>query len=122
MCVALGRVEEEIANTCTRDVLVLRSDIGEDDARSNFRPGPGKGGLLEMSFADIWKAEEPEDSFWQICENAQPSAECCRLDLYALLVESLQETRMGETMLDDGVGGAYLVQLIEIPKNDNVVR
>lgn len=83
MCVALGRVEEEIADTGTRDVLLLRCNVCEADAvRNVWRPLLSC--LPEGAFSKFRKLEQPQNRFWRGLQDPQPGAKGCWIDLYAL--------------------------------------
>ena len=63
MGVALGRVEEEVADPGAGYVLVFRGDVGEDDAGRYFRAYPPQRCFSEVFFAEVGEAEKPEDCF-----------------------------------------------------------
>jgi hypothetical protein len=60
---------------------MLWSDVGEDDARSNFGGSPLVCGMPEVSLAEIGEAEEPEDGIGDAGEDAEPRTESGRFDL-----------------------------------------
>ena len=68
--VALGSVEDEVADAGARYVEVLGRDVGEDDAGSYFWRRPLPRGVQEVRLAEIWKAEEPEDGVWDAGQDA----------------------------------------------------
>ena len=53
MSVALGCVEEQIADTCPRNVLVLLSNVGKHDATGDFCACPHESCLLEVRLAKV---------------------------------------------------------------------
>lgn len=81
MGVALWGVEEEVADAGASNVLAFLGDVCEDDAVGDFGAGPLGGCLLEVCFAEVGEAEEPEDGFGDPLEDAEPGAECGGLDL-----------------------------------------
>ena len=81
MGVAFRRVEKQIADASARDMLVLRSHIGEDDARGGLRSRPFESSLPEIGFSEIRETKEPQDCFGNSCEDAKPGAESCGFDL-----------------------------------------
>lgn len=70
MSIAFRRVEEQIQDLCSRDVRILGRNVGEDDPRCRFFPGPGNGCLPKVLFAEVGKAEEPEDGIRNSCQDA----------------------------------------------------
>ena len=84
MRVALWCVEEEVADACAGDVLVFLGDVGKDYATCYFYAGPEEGRLLEVCFAEVGEAEQPEDGVGNLFEDAQPGAEGCGLDLVGI--------------------------------------
>ena len=60
MGVALGGVEEEVADAGAGDVLVLGGDIGEDEASGDAGPSPGVGRGPQVGFAEVGEAQQPE--------------------------------------------------------------
>ena len=81
MCVAFRRVQEEVADPCTRNVLRLLSYVGEDDSISDLWAGPHERCLLEVGLAQIWEPQEPQDGFWQTLQDTKPGSEGGGLDL-----------------------------------------
>lgn len=81
MGIALRGVEEEIADSRARDVHVLRRNIGEDDARSDFWRCPFACRLEEVLFAKVGEAKEPEDGSRTLGKDTEPGAEGRGLDL-----------------------------------------
>jgi hypothetical protein len=79
--IALGRVEEEVADAGAGDVLVLGGNVCEGDARGYFLASPVEGGGFEVRFAEVGEAEEPEDGFGDAGEDAEPGSEGCGFDL-----------------------------------------
>jgi hypothetical protein len=61
MRVTLGRVEKQIANTSSRDVLVLLCNVGEYDTIGDFWSCPHVCRLLEVGFSQIRETEQPQD-------------------------------------------------------------
>jgi len=88
--VALGRVEEEVAHPRPRNVLVLRCHVREEHARRHVRPRPELRRLLQVRFAQVREAQQPEDGLWEFGEDAEPGAEGCRFDLGVTLVWCLR--------------------------------
>ena len=60
MSVAFRRVDEEITDPGSRDMLLLRCDIREDDARRYFCSYPLQRSLLEILLSQFREAEKPE--------------------------------------------------------------
>lgn len=81
MGVAFGGVEEEVADAGASDVLAFLGDVCEDDTVGDFGAGPLGGCLLEVCFAEVGEAEEPEDGFGDSLEDAEPGAEGGGFDL-----------------------------------------
>lgn len=81
MCVTFGRVEEDVADTCAGDVLLLGRDIGEEDAGRNFGAGPFLCDSAEIFLAEVGEAEEPEAGVWDFSDDAEPCSERCWLNL-----------------------------------------
>ena len=81
MGVAFGGVQEEVANSGARDMLVFRGYVCEDDAGCDFRADPAEGGFAEVFFTEVGEAEEPEDGFGDAREYAEPGSEGCWFDL-----------------------------------------
>lgn len=53
MSIAFGGIKKEIADSGSRNVSVLRSDIGEHDSRRNVFAGPPSRCLAKILFAEI---------------------------------------------------------------------
>jgi hypothetical protein len=83
--VALGGIEEEVADAGARDMLVLLRNVGEDDAVGDFRSRPHVGSLFEVGLAEVGEAEEPEDGVGETFEDAEPGAEGGGFDLDRLV-------------------------------------
>ena len=98
MRVALGSVEEEVADACARNVQVFGCHVGEDDAVRYVRSGPFASRLKEVLFAEIGEAEKPEDGFGQAGEDAEPGSEGCWFDLSRLLA-LISRRQVGATNL-----------------------
>ena len=81
MGVAFGGVQEEVANSGSRDMLVFRGYVCEDDAGCDFGADPAEGGFAEVFFTEVGEAEEPEDGFGDAREYAEPGSEGCWFDL-----------------------------------------
>lgn len=60
MSVAFGSVEKQIADSGTRDVLVLWRHVREDDPSGDFGSRPADCRLFEVAFTKLGKAQEPE--------------------------------------------------------------
>lgn len=79
--VALGRVEEEVADAGAGNVLVLLGYVGEEDAVRHCWPGPHPRCLFEIGFSEVGKAKQPQDCLRQALEDAQPGAKGGWFDL-----------------------------------------
>ena len=55
--------------------MVFRRYVSEYNTGRYFGAGPEARGLEEIGLAKFWKAEEPEDGFWDAGKNAKPGAE-----------------------------------------------
>jgi hypothetical protein len=60
MSIAFGSVEEEVTDTRSGNVCVLRSDIGKDDPGCSSLTGPGHCCLAKILLAEIGKPKQPE--------------------------------------------------------------
>ncbi len=60
MGVALGGVEEQVADAGAGDVLLLGRDVGEDDARRDALAAPFARGAAEVRLAELGESEQPE--------------------------------------------------------------
>lgn len=56
-------------------MCALRSNIGENDTGCNVERSPPARKGKEMLFAQVWKAEEPEDSVGEAIEDAEVETE-----------------------------------------------
>jgi hypothetical protein len=81
MGIALGGVEEQVTHPGARDVLQLGRDVRKDDAAGDALAAPVARGAAEVRLAELGEAQEPEVGFGRGCEDAQPGAEGCRVDL-----------------------------------------
>lgn len=76
MGIAFGRVEKQIDDAGSGDVSPLGRDVGEDNAGGDGGGGPCAREGKEVLFAEIRKAEEPENGVGEGGEDAQVEAEC----------------------------------------------
>lgn len=81
MGVAFRGVEEEIADTGTRNVLVFWGDVCEDDSRCDFGTYPAEGCFPEVFFTEVGESKKPEDGFRDAGEDPEPGSECRWLNL-----------------------------------------
>lgn len=81
MGVAFGRIEKQIADSSTRDVLVLWRHVGEDDPGCDFGSRPADCRLFEVALAKLWEAQEPQHRPWESREYSKPAPEGRRIDL-----------------------------------------
>jgi hypothetical protein len=70
MCITLWCVEEEIANTGPRDMLMFLCDVGEHDATCDLCTCPEKSSLFKIRLAKVGEPQEPEDCIGYLFENA----------------------------------------------------
>ena len=69
MRVAFWRVKEEIADSGSRDMLMLWSNVCEPNARGNILARPVLGSSFEVRFPQIWEAEEPENGLGHLVQD-----------------------------------------------------
>lgn len=81
MSVALGRVEKQIADSRTRDVLVLWCHVRKDDPGRDFGARPADCRLSEVAFTKLWEAQKPEHCVRQSGQYSEPAPEGGRIDL-----------------------------------------
>lgn len=77
----LGRIEEQVSDSSTMNVIVLVGDIGEDDSIGDFLTRPAKGRLLEVRLSWGREAEKPQDRVGDLDEDVEPDAENEGVDL-----------------------------------------
>jgi hypothetical protein len=81
MRVAFRSVEEEIADASTRNVSMLRGNIGEDDPRSCGLACPCNGCFLEILFAKVGEPKQPENCIGDTSQDAEPATKSGWLNL-----------------------------------------
>ena len=78
-------------------MVLLRSNVCESDAFSDRLGSPLSCNLPKVSFAQVRKAEEPENCLGYRLKDAKPGAERRWFNL-KLLVSCIQETRAREAL------------------------
>ena len=104
MGVALGSVEEEVADSGARNVLVLRCHVREYDAVRYLCRGPPAGRVEQVLLAWVREAEKPEDGVGKAGEDAEPSAESGWFNLFFVA-----QLATGHNDDDQNVGATNLV-------------
>lgn len=75
------RVQEQIGNAPSVDVVILVGDVGENDTIRDAFAGPLERCRFEMSFSRRWETQQPQDRVWVLLKDVEPDTEDERIDL-----------------------------------------